>query len=72
LKGMISFQAVVPANTFIGDLMPIALHLVEDPFLTARKLLAELCIDVAAKVRCITSRHSIFDNALIYEVFLLI
>ena len=50
LKGMISFQSVVPANTFIGDLMPIALHLVEDPFLTARKLLAELCIDVAAKV----------------------
>ena len=50
LKGMISFQAVVAQNSYISDLMPIAMHLVEDPFLTARKILAELCIDIAAKV----------------------
>ena len=50
LKGMILFQAVVPQALYIGDLMPIAMHLVEDPYLSARKLLAELCIDIAAKV----------------------
>ena len=51
LKGMISFQAIVPQDIYIGDLMPIAMNLVEDPFLQARKLLAELSIDIAAKVR---------------------
>lgn len=51
LKGMTSFQSVVPATVFINDLMAVALSLVEDPFLTARKLLAEMCIDIAAKVR---------------------
>jgi hypothetical protein len=30
--------------------MPIAMHLVDDPYLSARKLLAELCIDIAARV----------------------
>ena len=51
LKGMLSFQAIVPQDIYIGDLMPIAMNLVEDPFLQARKLLAELSIDIAAKVR---------------------
>ena len=51
LKGMIQFQCVVPEELYIGELMPIAMHLVEDPYLTARKLLAELCIDIAAKVK---------------------
>ena len=54
LKGMLSFQAIVPHDVYISDLMPVAMNLVEDPFLTARKLLAELCIDVAAKVRIST------------------
>ena len=49
LKGMVQFQAIVPFDIFIADLMPIAMHLVEDPFLSARKLLAELCIDIVAK-----------------------
>ena len=53
LKGMIQFQAVVPQALYIGDLMPIAMHLVEDPYLSARKLLAELCIDIAAKVKTV-------------------
>lgn len=51
LTGMISFQSVVPSPVFINDLMVVALNLVEDPYLTARKLLAEMCIDIAAKVR---------------------
>ena len=51
LKGMISFQAVVAQNSYISDLMPVAMHLAEDPFLMARKILAELCIDIAAKVQ---------------------
>ena len=52
---MIQFQAVVPQTLYIGDLMPIAMHLVEDPYLSARKLLAELCIDIAAKVNIVLS-----------------
>ena len=49
LKGMVQFQSVVPFDIYISDLMPIAMHLVEDPYISARKLLAELCIDIAAK-----------------------
>lgn len=36
LSGMMAFQAVVPPAIFIGELMPVAMHLVEDPYLAAR------------------------------------
>ena len=49
MKGLIQFMDVVSHEQFLGELNAIALHLIEDPYLTARELLAELCVDVVAK-----------------------
>ena len=47
---MLPFLSVVGASKFVLELNPIATQLVEDPVPNVRKLLAELCVDVAAKV----------------------
>jgi hypothetical protein len=46
---MTQFVGVIPLPTFISEFLNIALHLLDDPYLTARELLAEVCIDIAAK-----------------------
>jgi len=49
MRGMTQFVGVIPLPTFISEFLNIALHLLDDPYLTARELLAEVCIDIAAK-----------------------
>ena len=49
MRGMTQFLGIVPQSTFVAEFMSIAMHLLDDPYLTARELLAEVCIDVAAK-----------------------
>jgi serine/threonine-protein phosphatase 2A regulatory subunit A len=44
------FLEVVGAAQFIGELAPAAVHLSQDPMPNVRKQLADLCVDVAAKV----------------------
>ncbi len=44
------FLEVVGTTLFIGELAPVAVQLVDDPVTNMRKMLAELCVDVAAKV----------------------
>lgn len=47
---VLPFLSVVGANKFVLELSPIATQLVDDPVPNVRKLLTELCVDVAAKV----------------------
>jgi serine/threonine-protein phosphatase 2A regulatory subunit A len=47
---VLPFLEVVGTAQFIGELAPAAGHLVQDPMPSVRKLLADLCVDVAAKV----------------------
>lgn len=47
---VLPFLEVVGTAQFIGELAPAAGHLVQDPMPNVRKLLADLCVDVAAKV----------------------
>jgi serine/threonine-protein phosphatase 2A regulatory subunit A len=44
------FLEIVGTTLFITELAPVALQLVDDPVTNMRKMLAELCVDVAAKV----------------------
>lgn len=47
---VLPFLEVVGTAQFIGELAPVAVQLIHDPMLNMRKLLADLCVDVAAKV----------------------
>uniref|UniRef100_A0A7S3LZ76 Uncharacterized protein n=1 Tax=Spumella elongata TaxID=89044 RepID=A0A7S3LZ76_9STRA len=47
---VLPFLEVVGTAQFIGELAPAAVHLSQDPIPNVRKLLADLCVDVAAKV----------------------
>jgi serine/threonine-protein phosphatase 2A regulatory subunit A len=47
---VLPFLEVVGTAQFIGELAPAAVHLSQDPMPSVRKLLADLCVDVAAKV----------------------
>lgn len=47
---LLPFLPVVGAGRFVSEFTPIAMQLVDDPVANVRKLLAELCVDVSAKV----------------------
>lgn len=47
---VLPFLDVVGTSQFVGELAPAAAQLAEDPVPNVRKLLADLCVDVAAKV----------------------
>jgi len=47
---LLPFLSVVGAGRFVNELTPVAMQLVDDPVSNVRKLLAELCVDVSAKV----------------------
>jgi len=47
---VLPFLEIVGTAQFIGELAPAAVHLSQDPIPNVRKLLADLCVDVAAKV----------------------
>ena len=44
------FLEVVGVTQFIAEFAPVAVQLVDDPITNMRKMLADLCVDVAAKV----------------------
>lgn len=50
VQELFPFLAVVGTSQFIAELAPVAVQLADDPVNTVRKLLSELCVDVAAKV----------------------
>jgi serine/threonine-protein phosphatase 2A regulatory subunit A len=64
LESLLAFQPIVSQTTYLAELMPIAAQLVEDPMLSARQVLAELCIDVAAKVGPDAVAHHLTDTIL--------
>ena len=47
---VLPFLEIIGTAQFIGEFAPAAVHLSQDPIPSVRKLLAELCIDIAAKV----------------------
>lgn len=50
IQEVLPFLDVVDTPQFIGEWAPAALQLVQDPMANVRKMLAELSVDVAAKV----------------------
>jgi len=62
LSGAYSFFQVVGSELFINEVSSIALQLADDPVVTVRKNLAELCVDVTAHTSGESPGLSVFTD----------